>query len=76
MAATVTICLLWTIPMTFFSGLSSVEGLKAEFDFVANMIDFFPALELILQLLAPFFVIIFNSLYVLVNLRMRCMHCM
>jgi hypothetical protein len=74
MAATVTICLLWTIPMTFFSGLSSVEGLKEQFDFVADMIDAVPILEPILQLLAPFFVVIFNALYVMMNLRLRCMH--
>jgi hypothetical protein len=59
--------------MTFFSGLSSVEGLKEQFDWVADMIDAFPPLELTLQLLAPFFVIIFNSLYVMVN-RLRCTH--
>lgn len=61
-AASVGICLLWTIPMAFFASLSTVEGLKKQFDFVENAIEVFPALEPILQQLAPLLVVVFNSL--------------
>lgn len=62
LAATVTVCLLWTIPMSFFSSISSVEGLKSQFGWVEDAIDAFPPLEPILQQVAPLFVIIFNAL--------------
>jgi hypothetical protein len=61
-AASVGICLLWTIPMAFFATLSTVEGLKEQFEFVADAIEAFPALEPILQQLAPLLVVMFNSL--------------
>lgn len=61
-AATVTLCLLWTIPIAFLSSISSVEGLKSQFSWVEDAIDAFPPLEPILQQIAPLFVIIFNAL--------------
>ncbi|GAX10876.1 hypothetical protein FisN_31Hh085 [Fistulifera solaris] len=61
-AASVGICLLWTIPMAFFATLSTVEGLKEQFQFVEDAIEAFPALEPILQQLAPLLVVMFNSL--------------
>jgi hypothetical protein len=61
-ATTVTICLLWTIPMAFFASLSSVEGLKEQFSWVADAIDAAPFLEPLLEQLAPLFVVVFNSL--------------
>ena len=61
-AATAAVCLLWTLPMAFISTLSSVEGLKEEFEFVEDMIDKLPILEPILQQAAPFLIIAVNSL--------------
>jgi hypothetical protein len=61
-ATTVTICLLWTIPMAFFASLSSVEGLKEQFSWVEDAIDAAPFLEPLLKQLAPLFVVVFNSL--------------
>jgi hypothetical protein len=61
-AATVTICLLWTIPMAFFASLSSVEGLKEQFSWVADAIEAAPFLEPLLEQLAPLLVVVFNSL--------------
>ena len=48
--------------MAFFSTLSSVEGLKDQFGWIEDIIEVFPAIEPILQQLAPFLVIAFNSL--------------
>jgi hypothetical protein len=61
-ATTVTICLLWTIPMAFFASLSSVEGLKEQFSWIEDAIDAAPFLEPLLKQLAPLFVVVFNSL--------------
>jgi hypothetical protein len=51
-----------TIPMSFFASLSSVEALKAEFDWIADAIDAFPFLEPLLQQTAPLLVVLVNSL--------------
>jgi hypothetical protein len=61
-AITVTICLLWTIPMAFFASLSSVEGLKEQFSWIEDAIEAAPFLEPLLEQLAPLFVVVFNSL--------------
>ena len=61
-AASVATCLLWTIPMAFFATLSTVEGLKEQFEFIEDAIDAFPLLEPLLQQLAPLLVVMFNSL--------------
>jgi hypothetical protein len=50
--------------MTFFATLSSVESLKQQFQVVEDAIATFPPLEPILQQLAPFLVILLNSMYV------------
>ncbi|CAB9513971.1 CSC1-like protein ERD4 [Seminavis robusta] len=59
---TITICLLWTIPISFFSGLSSVEGMEEQFDFIKEANEKYPALRAILAQLAPFLVVIVNAL--------------
>ena len=41
---TTVLCLLWTIPMSTIATMSSIEGLR-EFEFVANMLDVMPWLE-------------------------------
>lgn len=61
-AATLAICLLWTIPMAFISSLSSVEGLKKQFSWLEDPINEFPIIESILEVLAPFFVIVVNGM--------------
>ena len=62
LSATTVLCLFWTFPMSFVAALSSVEGLKKEFDFIADAIESFPPLETILQQVAPFILVFFNSL--------------
>lgn len=61
-ALTVTLCLLWTIPMSFISALSSIEGLKTEFEFVGTMIDNAPWLEPVLAQLAPLLIVVAKKL--------------
>jgi hypothetical protein len=48
--------------MTFFASLSSVEGLKAEFEWIADAIESYPFLGPLLEQLAPLLVVVFNSL--------------
>ena len=59
-AASVAICFLWTFPMTLIASLSTVEGLKRQFDVVADAVEAFPALEPILQQLAPLLIVLSN----------------
>jgi hypothetical protein len=59
-SASVAICFLWTFPMTIIASLSTVEGLKRQFDIVEDAIEAFPALEPILQQLAPLLIVLSN----------------
>jgi hypothetical protein len=57
---TVALCLLWTIPMSTIATLSSIEGLKGEFAFVADMLEYSPWLEPVFAQLAPLLIIVAN----------------
>lgn len=59
---TVALCLLWTIPMTFIASLSSVEGLRDEIEFIDDMLDKYPSLIPVFEVVAPLLVIVANSL--------------
>lgn len=59
-AASVAICFLWTVPMTLIASISTVEGLKRQFDVVEDAIESFPALEPLLQQLAPLLIVVSN----------------
>ena len=61
MGATTVLCLFWTIPMAFISSLSSVKGLKEEFDWIADAIDNYPGIEPVLEQLAPLLVVAVNE---------------
>jgi hypothetical protein len=61
-ALTVTICLLWTIPIGFFSGISNIEGLEQQFPAIKEANENNPWLGAVLAQLAPFLVVIVNSL--------------
>ena len=58
--ASVAICLLWTIPIAFIASLSTVESLKRQFEFIADAVETFPALEPMLQQLAPLLLVLSN----------------
>jgi len=53
MSLTVALCLFWTIPMSFISTLSSVEGLRATIPWIDELLDKYPWLEPVLAQLAP-----------------------
>jgi hypothetical protein len=58
---TATLCLLWTIPMSTIATLSSIEGLKAEVKFVADLLERVPWLEPVLAQLAPLMIVLANE---------------
>jgi hypothetical protein len=60
-ALTATICLLWTIPMSFIASISSLKGLRSEIEFIDDMLDAVPFLEPLLAVLAPLLVVGANS---------------
>jgi hypothetical protein len=58
---TAALCLLWTIPMSTISTLSSLEGLKDEVKIVADMLEVAPWLEPLFAQLAPLLIIVANE---------------
>jgi Calcium-dependent channel, 7TM region, putative phosphate/Late exocytosis, associated with Golgi transport/Cytosolic domain of 10TM putative phosphate transporter len=60
--ATTALCLLWTIPIAFVASLSSVKGLSDKVPFVRRMIEVAPFIGSVLEVLAPLFVKVVNSL--------------
>lgn len=72
---TIAICLLWTIPISFFSGISKIEGLEAEFDFIKDANEELPALRAILAQVAPFLVVIVNALLPVILKALSTMEC-
>jgi hypothetical protein len=61
-ALTVTLCLLWTIPMGFISTLSSIEGLRGEFKFIDDLLNKYEWLEPFFAQLAPLLIVVANEL--------------
>ena len=59
---TTAICVFWTIPMAFISSLSSVEGMRNQFEFIDNMLEKNPWMEIFLALIAPVVLIVVNVL--------------
>ena len=59
---TVTICLLWTIPMTFIASLSTVEGLREDIEFIDDLCRKLPFLVPVLEITAPLLLVMVNSL--------------
>jgi hypothetical protein len=55
---TTVLCLLWTIPMSTIATFSSIEGLKAEVKFVADILEKSPWLEPVLAQLAPLLIVL------------------
>lgn len=61
-ALTSALCLLWTIPMGFISTLSSIEGLRGEFEFVDDLLTRLPWLEPLFAQLAPLMIVVANEI--------------
>jgi hypothetical protein len=59
---TTVLCLLWTIPMSTISALSTIEGLKGEVKLVADLLEKLPWLEPVLAQLAPLLIVVANEI--------------
>ena len=59
---TTALCLFWTIPMSFISTLSSIEGLKEGVPFIADLLEKAPWLEPFFAQLAPLLIIFAQEL--------------
>ncbi|CAB9518635.1 CSC1-like protein [Seminavis robusta] len=62
LAATAATCLLWTIPVSFVSSLSSVDALRKQFGFIDDVLNAAPWLVPILEVFAPQFLVILNAM--------------
>jgi hypothetical protein len=58
---TVALCLFWTVPMSFISSLSSIEGLRGQFEFIDKLLTQFPQLQPLFAQLAPLLIIVANN---------------
>jgi hypothetical protein len=61
---TVTLCLLWTIPMATISAMSTIEGLRKEVGAVDALLEAQPWLEPVFAQLAPLLIIVAKELLV------------
>ena len=61
-AATTALCLLWTIPMSFFASLSNASAVREDVEFLDDLFDKYPGLVTVTEQAAPFLVVIFNAL--------------
>lgn len=61
-AMTTALCLLWTIPMSFFASLSNAAAVREDVQFLDDLFDTYPGLIPVLEQLAPFLVVLFNAL--------------
>jgi calcium permeable stress-gated cation channel len=71
-ALTAALCLLWTIPMSFFASLSSVGAIREKSGFVDHLLNTAPFLKPAFELLAPLLVVIANNLLPVI-LRLFCL---
>jgi Calcium-dependent channel, 7TM region, putative phosphate/Cytosolic domain of 10TM putative phosphate transporter/Late exocytosis, associated with Golgi transport len=56
------LCLLWTIPMTFIASLSTVQALSAQIPALGKLINAFPFIGKLFEVLAPLLVKVVNGL--------------
>jgi hypothetical protein len=61
LAATMTLCFFWTIPMSFLSSLTEINSIKESLPRLADFLEDYPSLESALALLAPLFLILLNE---------------
>ena len=62
LAMTIVVCLLWTIPMSFFASLSNASAVREDVEFLDSLFNKYPGLIPVTEQLAPLLVVVFNSL--------------
>lgn len=62
LGSTIALCLLWTIPMTFIASLSSVEALSTQIPALGDLIEKYPFIGKLCEVLAPLLVKVVNGL--------------
>uniref|UniRef100_A0A7S3DP34 CSC1/OSCA1-like cytosolic domain-containing protein n=1 Tax=Entomoneis paludosa TaxID=265537 RepID=A0A7S3DP34_9STRA len=60
--STTVVCLLWTVPTTFFASLSNASTARKNIKFLGKVFDQYPRTVPIVETLAPLMVVLFNSL--------------
>jgi hypothetical protein len=61
LVATTCLCFFWSIPSAFLSSLTEVNSLKEFFPFLEKWIEAAPAIESLLTLVAPLFLLLLNE---------------
>lgn len=60
-SATGLTCLFWSIPTTFVSTLSSVQALKDQYKWMADVSEAVPVFDQVLELVAPLTLLALNA---------------
>jgi hypothetical protein len=61
LAATITLCFFWSIPVAFLSSLTEVNSLKETLPFLESLVERFPIVETWLALIAPLLLLSLND---------------
>ena len=59
---TATVCLLWTIPMSFFASLSNASSVRDDRKWLDDLFNEYPRLVPVTEQLGPLLVVVFNAL--------------
>ncbi|KAF4711105.1 hypothetical protein FOZ62_024843 [Perkinsus olseni] len=62
LAATIALCIFWTIPVAFVASISNVSFLKEELPFLEDAVEARPAMDILLQQVSPIALSILNAL--------------
>ncbi|KAF4657464.1 hypothetical protein FOZ61_006258 [Perkinsus olseni] len=62
LAATIALCIFWTIPVAFVASISNVSFLKEELPFLEDAVEAWPAMDILLQQVSPIALSILNAL--------------
>ena len=54
------LCLLWTIPMSFFASLSNASAVRQDIEWLDDLFNRYPRLVQVTEQLAPLLVVAFN----------------
>lgn len=67
LALTISVCLLWTVPMAFIASIANLRGLKEQFHWLDEILTKYPRLEIFFNQLAPLLILLAGQLMYLIT---------
>ena len=59
---TIALCLVWTIPISFFASLSNASAVREDVDWLDDLLNKYPGLVRFTEQIAPLLVVLLNAL--------------